>query len=89
MNINLSKVTSERELHELLARSLSFPNFYGLNWDAFWDSISDLVSLPERIVFTGSSTLKDMLPSSYEQLQNCFNDLIEEYPNINCAVYWE
>lgn len=89
MNIDLSKVTTERELHELLARSLSFPSFYGLNWDAFWDSISDLVSLPEKIVFTGSSALKDRLPSSYEQLQNCFNDLVEEYPDINCAVYWE
>jgi len=89
MNIDLSKVTTEQELHELLARSLSFPSIYGLNWDAFWDSISDLASLPEKIIFTGSSALKDQLPSSYEQLQNCFNDLVEEYPGINCAVYWE
>ena len=89
MNIDLSTVTTERELHELLARCLSFPSFYGQNWDAFWDSISGLVSLPEKIIFTGSSALKNRLPSSYEQFKNCFNELAEECPDISCAVYWE
>ena len=89
MNIDLSMVTTERALHELLARSLSFPSFYGQNWDAFWDSITGLVSLPEKIIFTGSSALKDRLPSSYEQLKNCFNELAEECPDINCVVYWK
>ncbi len=36
------RVTSEPELHESLAEALSFPDYYGKNWDAFRDCLSDL-----------------------------------------------
>ncbi|EID4334207.1 barstar family protein [Vibrio parahaemolyticus] len=88
MQIDLSSIETEEQLHTLLSSVLSFPVFYGQNWDAFWDSITGLVELPENIEFTGSQSLRLALPSSYQQLQSCFADLKNEYPNINCSVVW-
>ena len=88
MQIDLSPIQTEEQLHDLLSDALAFPEFYGKNWDAFWDSITDLVELPQRIEFTGSQSLKSVLPISYAQLQLCFKDLNNEYPNVNCSVLW-
>jgi len=88
MQIDLSSIETEEQLHALLSSALSFPVFYGHNWDAFWDSITGLVKLPAFIEFTSSQKLQLALPSSYQQLQSCFTDLKNEYPNINCSVVW-
>ena len=88
MQIDLSSIETEEQLHSLLSSALSFQAFYGQNWDAFWDSITGLVELPKNIEFTGSQSLRLALPSSYQQLQSCFTDLKNEYPNINCSVVW-
>ncbi|MEU6540552.1 barstar family protein [Streptomyces sp. NPDC047000] len=41
ITIDVSEVTDERALHLLLKRELGFPDFYGMNWDAFRDAITD------------------------------------------------
>lgn len=88
MQIDLSTIKTEEQLHVLLSSALSFPDFYGHNWDAFWDSITGLIELPENIEFTDSQKFRLALPSSYQQLKTCFTDLKIEYPNINCSVVW-
>jgi len=88
MQIDLSSIETEEQLHALLSSVLSFPAFYGNNWDAFYDSITDLIDLPVNIKFTGSQKLRLALPSSYQQLQTCFTDLEVDYPNINCSAVW-
>jgi RNAse (barnase) inhibitor barstar len=50
--IDVGAVRSERELHALLKRELGFPDFYGMNWDALWDSITGLVEVPGELRFT-------------------------------------
>jgi RNAse (barnase) inhibitor barstar len=88
MRIDLSSIETEEQLHVLISSALSFPKFYGNNWDAFWDSITGLVELPTIIEFKGSQHLQLVLPSSYKQLQLCFTQLKREYPDINCSVVW-
>ncbi|WP_306293474.1 barstar family protein [Streptomyces antibioticus] len=46
ITIDVSEVTDERALHLLLMRDLGFPGFYGMNLDAFWDSITGSGSRP-------------------------------------------
>lgn len=88
MLIDLSYVESKDELHDTLALKLGFPDFYGKNWDAFWDCITDLVELPEQIIFEGTLALSQKLPKQVAQLQKCFEDLANEYPTINCKITW-
>ena len=35
--VDFSEVKYYAEIHEVLKRDLDFPDYYGCNWDAFWD----------------------------------------------------
>ncbi|MGB3619881.1 MAG: barstar family protein [Ketobacter sp.] len=88
MQINVESVTSEKELHEVLARSLGFPDFYGKNWDAFWDSITGLVAMPDHLEFIGSAHLRAVLPESYQKLRSSLAELNQEFLELGCDVTW-
>ena len=88
MKIDLANIESEGQLHCALARELGFPDFYGENWDAFWDSITGLVELPNEIYFVGTENLQRVLPKAFDQLKKCFQELNDEYPEIMCKVTW-
>lgn len=80
VQLDLSRVASLLELHERLADALGFPKFYGKNWDAFWDSITGLTQMPQRLIITGWSNMtarwpKDApdhvgLPARYESARS-------------------
>ena len=40
--LDCTKITSLAELHEALAALLSFPDYYGANFDALHDCLTDL-----------------------------------------------
>ncbi|HHE1265358.1 TPA: barstar family protein [Vibrio parahaemolyticus] len=87
MRIDLTMIENENQLHELMANYFGFPDYYGKNWDAFWDCLCDS-DLSKVIEFVGSSHLKSALPESFESLKSCFDDLSREYPNIGTRVDW-
>ncbi|EOS8324781.1 barstar family protein [Vibrio parahaemolyticus] len=87
MRIDLIMIENENQLHELMANCFGFPDYYGKNWDAFWDCLCDS-DLPKVIEFVGSSHLKSAHPESFESLKSCFDDLSREYPNIGTRVDW-
>ncbi|WP_419465912.1 barstar family protein [Bacillus spongiae] len=75
--IDVSNIKTSKELHLTLKESLEFPNFYGENWDAFWDSITGLVELPEKIEFVGWRILEINLPKDVAILK----ELLINYNN--------
>jgi ribonuclease inhibitor len=80
VEIDLSDVTSPEQLHSRLAQSLNFPDFYGRNWDAFWDSITGLVTMPRHLRFVGWLSLRDRLPRDAGHLRSCLEDMEREFP---------
>lgn len=73
VEIDLSGVASEREVHEAFASSLHFPDFYGHNWDAFWDILCGFDLFPRRLTLVGREHLERVVPRAYERLQSCFS----------------
>ena len=51
--IDITEISDSKELQLVLKKELGFPDFYGLNWDAFWDAITGLVELPDKLVLIG------------------------------------
>ena len=87
--INVKNVTSITELHKLLKSELSFPDFYGMNWDAFWDAITGLVELPNSIIFEDWSHLEDLFPEDTKIVKNLFIKMNGMYPNLRCEVEYK
>ena len=71
--MNFSEIHTSKELHKYLKKELNFPDFYGMNWDAFWDAITGLVELPENLVIVGWDNLIKTIP---EDAKN-FKELME------------
>ena len=86
VKLDVSNVESVRGLHERLAEALEFPDFYGKNWNAFWDSITGLVQMPRRLVITGWSNVVLRWPKDAQIMLDCLRDLNEQHPSWSCEV---
>ena len=42
-NIDFKNINSRETLHNKLKKSLKFPEYYGMNLDAFWDCLTDII----------------------------------------------
>ncbi|HWO97346.1 MAG TPA: barstar family protein [Bacillus sp. (in: firmicutes)] len=87
VTIDVTNIKTANELHLLLKEKLEFPDFYGENWDAFWDAITGLVApLPNKVIFHGWSELEKNLPSDAKIMKECFHDYNEDFPNWKSEV---
>jgi RNAse (barnase) inhibitor barstar len=82
MVIDLKEITSIQHLHGIFKKQLGFPDFYGNNWDAFWDAITGLVEIPETLVLSGSAYFAATFPADHKILSR----IIQEY-NDNYAKF--
>jgi len=86
IEIDLSAVSSERELHATLARALAFPAWYGHNWNAFWDALTGLVEMPESVRFVGWDEFSVRLHSEAQTLRDMLADMARQYPGFASEV---
>ncbi len=63
------------EIHQTLKRSLELPDYYGENWDALWDCLTDMASEPLCVRVLGFETLKRRFPAAADTLLEIFCDL--------------
>jgi RNAse (barnase) inhibitor barstar len=75
IEVDLGGVQDIRELHSLLASNLDFPEFYGMNWNAFWDAITGLVSMPKTLAFKGWNKFEE----KFKEDADILKDLLCEY----------
>ena len=86
VTLQVGNIQDARELHLLLKRELEFPDFYGMNWDAFWDTITGLVELPETLRFDGWDQLTTVLPDDSQTLSELLHKFNEKHPSWYCKV---
>lgn len=48
--VDFRQVKYYLEMHDVLRESLDFPEYYGRNWDAFWDCITDFFASDESVM---------------------------------------
>ena len=69
--IDLSDAADKTRLHDILARSLTLPAYYGRNLDALWDCLtSDLQTPCEiRLILSDTTPYADTLQEIFERAQ--------------------
>lgn len=66
--IDLTDCKYIMDLHERIRVSLDFPDWYGKNWDAFWDMINRDCQY-NYVIVKGSQTVAKELEGSIEKMQ--------------------
>lgn len=86
--IDVSVVETSEALHDLLSDRLGFPSWYGRNWDAFWDRITDPEpsAMPSVLRIDGFAALLAQLPHDAQHLRRCLDDLSGERNDVR--VEW-
>ncbi|PEC48826.1 barnase inhibitor [Bacillus sp. AFS077874] len=82
--IDVTKVRTNSELHTLLKEKLKFPFYYSENWDSFWETITGIVELPNKIEFVGWSEMARRLPEDSKIMKEYLLEHNEEFPDWKC-----
>lgn len=72
--IDLGEIKTIQELHLELKKILNLPEFYGKNWDAFWDSINGLIEMPSDLIFYNYRTFTERFEKDSKILIQIIND---------------
>ena len=86
VTVDMSGITSIDHLHEVLYEVLDFPGWYGRNWDAFWDSITALVEMPEHLQLIGWRQFAERFPRDAGIKKKCLDDMSNELPTLAALV---
>ncbi len=86
VTIDVANITNSKQLHSLLKKNLDFPDFYGMNWDAFWDAITGLVEMPKKLILLGWENVEKTIPDDAILMKNLLNRLNEKHPGWSCEV---
>lgn len=86
--IDLRNATEERDVHCAFADVLCFPDFYGMNWDAFWDVLTGFECFPPKIIIVGRAELAASSPSTLEMLEQIFSDYERKADVPPLAIEW-
>ncbi len=78
--IDFTNVKSHLQVHEIIKEALDFPDYYGKNWDAFWDCLTDMAGRPVHIEIHGLDVLEEKFPGTAETLLECLTDF-KHYAN--------
>ena len=81
--VNLKNIKTIQTLHQELKDSLNFPDYYGMNIDAFWDCITCDIETPATIMIEGITSLPNDLENEKNLLIGIMSDAVEWYKNAD------
>ena len=81
VTLDLTGCKSLGEIHQRIKKAFDFPDFYGQNWDAFWDLLRNECDA-NKIEVLGEDTVSKELEPSIEMI----NEILQEFKE-HCARY--
>ena len=71
------------EMHEVIRKGLDFPDYYGRNWDAFWDCLTDMYGDPIHIEIIGIEILERKFDGVAEKMIG----ILKEFKHFNNDLF--
>ena len=66
--IDFTNVNNYLEMHGVIWHALEFPDYYGYNWSAFWDCLTDMYGEPIHIEIVGLEVIERKFGDSAEKM---------------------
>lgn len=86
VEIELGDIESIAQLHERLMNQLQFPDWYGTNWNAFWDAIVGLVDMPHVLRLKNWADFERRFPRDARLMSDCLCDMEKQFPSDAAQV---
>ena len=77
--LDFRKVKTYLEMHFLIREVFDFPDYYGCNWDAFWDCLTNMIGRPIHIEIIGL----DVIESKFDDAANTMIDILREFKHYD------
>ena len=77
VTLDLTGCQSLGEIHQRIKKAFDFPDFYGQNWDAFWDLLRTECDA-NKIEVLGENTVPKELEPSIEMINEILQELKED-----------
>ena len=82
--LDFRHVKSYDEVHKIIREAFDFPDYYGENWSAFWDCLTDMVGIdPIHVQIFGLERFRSKFP---EQCTTML-DILERLRHYNDDKY--
>ena len=65
------------EMHQRIKKAFDFPDFYGENWDAFWDLLRNECDM-DKVIVLGEEAVSEDLKPSVKMINEILQELKED-----------
>lgn len=77
--IDFTNIEYYSEVHSVIKSSLDFPDYYGCNWDAFWDCLTDMYGEKMHIKIMGLEIVKHKFDDIADKLVEILKEFKHAY----------
>lgn len=81
ITLDLSDCKYLDEMHQRIKESFDFPDYYGENWDAFWDLLRGTRD-NTIVIIKGVASLSKALRKEVDKMIECLEDNIKEMEKL-------
>ena len=82
-SLDFSKLTDYKEIHPIIQKSLDFPDYYGCNWSAFWDCLTDMYGDPIHIEIIGLDVIRRKFDDSADKIL----EILKRFKHFNNDLF--
>jgi hypothetical protein len=90
LTLDLDGVTDKASLMDRCVRDLELPDWFGRNWDALADSLTDLPARPEAegllVVVRNWQPYAKARPEEWEIAQEVFSSAVDQVPALSVVL---
>lgn len=73
--LDFSQIKYFGDIHKVIKNELDFPDYYGENWDAFWDCLTDMVGRAINIEIIGLDRAYKLFGKEAEMICSILKEL--------------
>ena len=83
--IDFRNVKHFLEMHKIIQESLEFPDYYGCNWSAFWDCLTDMYGDSIYIEIIGL----EVVEKKFDDSANKMIDILKRFKHFSNDLFSE